>query len=82
MGGVLAHIKAFKPHPFPHQSDVFTKSVGPASGAAGRALGVGVWTRWAADRLPPGTIMAGLHSPCFLLGLRSVDGWLLLPELY
>ncbi len=23
MGGVLVHIKAFKPHPIPHQSDVF-----------------------------------------------------------
>ncbi len=27
MGGVLVHIKAFKPHPIPHQSDVFTKDV-------------------------------------------------------
>ncbi len=25
MGGVLVHIKAFKPHPIPHQSDAFTK---------------------------------------------------------
>ncbi len=29
MGGVLVHIKAFTPHPIPHQSDVSTESVGP-----------------------------------------------------
>ncbi len=28
MGVVLYHIKAFKPHPLPHQSDLSTKGVG------------------------------------------------------
>ncbi len=27
MGGVLVHIKAFKPHPIPHQSDVSTEDI-------------------------------------------------------
>ncbi len=36
MGGVLVHIKVFKPHPIPHQSDVFTK---------------GVWGQYAVDIL-------------------------------
>ncbi len=27
MGGDLVHIKAFKLHPLPHQSDVFTQRV-------------------------------------------------------
>ncbi len=27
MGGVLVHIKAFKPHPIPHQSDVFVGGI-------------------------------------------------------
>ncbi len=41
MGGVLAHIKAFKPHPIPHQSDVFTKDLWGqyALGIMGRTLG-------------------------------------------
>ncbi len=29
MGGVLVHIKAFKPLPTPHRSDPFTKDVRP-----------------------------------------------------
>ncbi len=28
MGGVLVHIKAFRPHPILYQSDVFTEGVG------------------------------------------------------
>ncbi len=28
MGGDLVHIKAFKPHPIPYQSDVFTEGIG------------------------------------------------------
>ncbi len=28
MGGVLVHIKVFKPHPIPHQSEVFTEGIG------------------------------------------------------
>ncbi len=28
MGGVLVHIKAFKPHVIPYQCDVFTEGIG------------------------------------------------------